>query len=421
VAGSELPEAIADLTAATDQAGIRQVLKTSAARAGALSVSGGDEIGEVGAALSTLHRQALRMAADQASLRQDVAGMFIALSRRGQTLIARQLQLISEFEDLETDHAALQRLFTLGHLATRMRRNEENLLVLAGGEVGVRVLAPASLIDVIRTAASEIEDYHRVDTVGVAEVAIAAHVVRDVVQLLAELLENATAFAPPHTRVRVSARRAVVNVTVTVFDEGIGMPPEQVVELNTRLAHPTRLTAELAGTMGLLVVARLAARHGIAVELRSAPGGGTAALMALPMGILVPMPAEVGPAGTPDLEPGPLAPVSPGMPVVWVGPAMPAAPAGQDMDMAVGTAVPAAAALPLPVETPTNGSAAQADGVLPRRRPGDMLLSGRAVGPADLFGLDDPTRPPDPEAIRARLGGLASGLAAAARLTQPPS
>ena len=423
VAGFELPDAIADLTEATDQDGIRQVLKASTSRASALSVAGGDEIGEVGAALSTLHRQALRMAAEQASLRQDVAGMFIALSRRGQTLIARQLQLISEFEDQETDQAALQRLFTLGHLATRMRRNEENLLVLAGGEVGVRVLAPAPLIDVIRAAAMEIEDYHRVDSVGVAEVAIAAHVVRDVVQLLSELLENATAFAPPHTRVRVSARRALDNVTITVFDEGIGMPPEQVAELNVRLANPTRLTAELAGTMGLLVAARLAGRHGIVVELRSSPGGGTAALVALPMSMLVPMPAPVNPvspAGPWGVDPRSEQPLP-----IWAAPADPAAPVSPVMPVSPATPVaPAVAAVPVPVpvEASANGSAtAPGDIVLPRRRPGDMLLSGRAVGPADLFGLDDPSRPPDPEAIRARLGGLASGLAAAARLTQPPA
>jgi signal transduction histidine kinase len=415
VAGFELPDAIAELTDATDLDGIRQVLKASGARANALSVAGGDEIGEVGAALSTLHRQALRMAAEQASLRQDVAGMFIALSRRGQTLIARQLQLIAEFEDLETDQATLQRLFTLGHLATRMRRNEENLLVLAGGDVGVRVLGPAALIDVIRTAAAEIEDYHRVDTVGVAEVAIAAHVVRDVVQLLSELLENATAFAPPHTRVRVSARRAVDNVTVTVFDDGIGMPPERVTELNTRLANPTRLTAELAGTMGLLVVARLAARHGIGVELRSSPGGGTAALVAIPMSILVPMPAPVAPVS----PAGPPLPVwvAPPDPAVPVGPAMPVGPAA-----ALGTVVPLGVAPPVPAEATANGSDhPPADMVLPRRRPGDMLLSGRAVAPGDLYGLDDPSRPPDPETTRVRLGGLASGLAAAARLTQPPA
>lgn len=414
VAGFELPSAITELNEAADQAALRQILNVSAARADALSVAGGDEVGEVAAALSTVHRQALRLAADQAALRQDVAGMFIALSRRGQTLIARQLQLIAEFETMETDRASLQRLFALGHLATRMRRNEENLLVLAGGEVGGRVLAPVPLIEVIRAAAVEIEDYHRVDAAGVAEVAIAAHVARDVVQLLAELLENATAFAPPSSRVGVSARRGIDNVTVTIFDEGIGMPPERVAELNDRLARPPRLTAELAGTMGLLVVARLAHRHRITVELRSVPNGGTAALVALPMAILAPMPAPVSPAGPLGIDPARA--VIDGVPVPLV-PLVPAGPAAP-----VSPAVPAQAAgsIPAPaVPVPGNGAA---PGLLPRRHPGDLLMAGRAGGPGDLVGYDDdPNRPPDPEITRARLGGLASGLAAAARLTRPPA
>jgi signal transduction histidine kinase len=412
VAGSELPNTISELTDAADQATIRTVLTEATDRAQTLTVPGGDEIGELGAALSTLHRQALRLAAEQASLRQDVAGMFIALSRRGQTLIARQLQLIGEFENLETDRTALERLFTLGHLATRMRRNEENLLVLAGGEVGARVLAPVPLIEAIRAAATEIEDYHRVDAAGVAEVAIAAHVVRDVVHLLAELLENATGFAPPSTRVRVTARRAVDNVTVTIFDEGIGMPAELVAQLNARLARPTRLTAELAGTMGLLVVARLAHRHRITVELRSAPGGGTAVLVALPLGILAPMPVPVSPAprGAYRAGDGPIrATVIPAAPL----------PAVSTAGMPVGS--PAAVSVADPAAVPVGAATGKGSG-LPRRRPGDLLVPGAASDPGAHFGYDDdPTRPPDPEMTRARLGGLASGLAAAARVTRPPS
>jgi Histidine kinase-, DNA gyrase B-, and HSP90-like ATPase len=353
--------------------------------------------------------------------------MFIALSRRGQTLIARQLQLIAEFETMETDRASLQRLFALGHLATRMRRNEENLLVLAGGEVGGRVLAPVALIEVIRAAAVEIEDFHRVDAAGVAEVAIAAHVARDVVQLLAELLENATAFAPPSSRVGVSARRGIDSVTVTIFDEGIGMPPERVAELNERLARPPRLTAELAGTMGLLVVARLAYRHGIAVELRSVPNGGTAALVALPLAILAPMPAPVSPAGPLGIDPGRIVldavpvPLIPPVPAAPVSPAVPAPAAGTVPAPVAPVAARVTAVGSASGSAPVPGNGA-GSGLLPRRHPGDLLMAGRAAGPGDLVGFDDdPNRPPDPEVTRARLGGLASGLAAAARLTRPPA
>jgi signal transduction histidine kinase len=386
IAYTELPGAISTLSRAEEPGDVRTALHESVAHADKLTVAGVDEIGEVGAALGAVHRQAIRLAAEQALLRLDVAGLFVALSRRGQTLIHRQIQLIEEFEQVEVDHARLDRLYTLDHLAARMRRNEENLLVLAGGEPGRRVTAPVPLDELIEAAVAEIEDYDRVDAVGVADVAIAAHVVRDLIHLLAELLENATTYSPPASRVRVSARRAVDGISLTVFDEGIGMPPALVTELNTRLRRPTMLTAELAGTMGLLVVARLAARYRIEVELRSAPGGGTAALVSLPTTILAP--AQPRPDGAPAPIPtrrrtAPLPPVP---------------------------------ADPVPVVAPTSPMVGPTG--LPRRRPGDLLLSGGAVDAADLGGNGLANLPPDPDTVRARLSGLASGLAAAARHNQ---
>ena len=375
VAYTELPSAITTLSRAEEPDHVRVALHDSVAHADQLTVAGHDEIGEVGAALGAVHRQALRLAAEQALLRLDVAGLFVALSRRGQSLIHRQIQLIDEFERAETDPARLDRIFQLDHLAARMRRNEENLLVLAGGEPGRRVTAPVALDQLIKAAVVEIEDYERVDAVGVADVGIAAHVVRDLIHLLAELLENATTYSPPASRVRVSARRAVEGVNLTVFDEGIGMQPALVAELNARLSRPTMLTAELAGTMGLLVVARLAARYRIEVELRSAPGGGTAALVTLPTTILTPAPA----------------------PGDGAGPVLPRA----------RPVLPQPAA---PISAPPAPTAATDRG-LPRRRPGDLLLSGGG----DLGAGEDGNHPPDPDTVRARLSGLASGLAAAAR------
>jgi signal transduction histidine kinase len=485
VAGVELPDTITSLTTAPDTVAVRGVLNASAARADALSLAGSDEIGEVGAALSTVHRQALRLAADQALMRLDIAGLFVALSRRGQTLVNRQLQLIAEFERLETDPDALGRLFALDHLAARMRRNDENLLVLAGGEPGGRVMTSVPLVDVIRAASAEIEDYHRVEPVAVAEVAVAAPVVRDLIHLLAELLENSTAYSPPNSRVRVSARRTIDTVTVTVFDEGIGIPASRVSELNARLSRSTMLTAELAGTMGLLVVARLAARHRITVELRSAQGGGTAALVALPIEVLAPVPVgrpEQWGAGAPSVAevpyavrtarqsagwtasravsgpgaggPAPVAAVPAGRGAAGpalVGPApvvavpasgngvVPASgngvvPAGAGFGSmgatAPGFATPpgygpggAQPAVAPPGEWPPRPPAAattppNAGMDLPRRRPGILLAPGHAgaARPAE----DDPSRPPDPDAIRARLSGLASGMAAAARHNSRP-
>jgi signal transduction histidine kinase len=387
VAYTQLPGAISALSEAEESSAVRAALHESVVHAEKLTVRGVDEIGEVGAALGAVHRQALRLAADQSLLRLDIAGLFVALSRRGQSLIHRQLALIDEFERGESDPHRLEKLFELDHLAARMRRNEENLLVLAGGEPGRLVTAAVSLVDVIQAAAAETEDYERVDWSAVFEVGIAAHAVRDLIHLLAELLENATTYSPPGSRVRIAARRAVEGIHLTVFDEGIGMPHAQVAELNARLARPTMLTAELAGTMGLLVVSRLAARHGIAVELRSSQGGGTAALVSLPTALLAPVPprVQVPVRVVSSLAPPPPAPV-PAQPAPMFGPPVSPVPVG------------------------ANG--------LPRRRPGQLLLSGGAVGAADLSGTSDPHLPPDPDVIRARLAGLASGLAAAARRNQ---
>ena len=390
VAYGELPGAISAMSEAGEPGHVRSALHDSVVHAEKLAVRGTDEIGEVGAALGAVHRQALRLAAEQALLRLDIAGLFVALSRRGQSLIHRQLALIEEFENVESDPQRLEKLFELDHLAARMRRNEENLLVLAGGEPGRRVTAPVSLVELIQAAAAETEDYERVDTSAVFEIGIAAHAVRDLIHLLAELLENATAFSPPGSRVRIATRRAVEGIHLTVFDEGIGMSHAQVAELNARLSRPTMLTAELAGTMGLLVVARLAARHGIEVELRSALGGGTAALVTIPTALLAvaPVRAQVQVRVVPSIAPAPV----------------PAHTAR------LFTAPPVSPPVSPPVPAGTNG--------LPRRRPGQLLLSDGVVDAADLSGHTDPNLPPDPDVIRARLSGLASGLAAAARRNQ---
>src|SRR5690242_7518750 len=176
------------------------------------------------------------------------------LARRIRTLITRQLRLLDEFERDETDPDVLARLFVLDHLAARLRRNGENLLVLAGGEPGRPVTGAFPLTAVINAAASEIEEFHRVEAT-VTDVAIAGPVVGDIVHLLAELLENAAMFSPPPTPVRVDARRTVDGAVVRVHDSGIGIAPNRLAEINARLAQPTMLTSAAAGTMGLYVVA----------------------------------------------------------------------------------------------------------------------------------------------------------------------
>ncbi len=447
VAQVELPEAIAELSSASDAAAVRSVVRLADTRVDQFGIAGADEITAVGQALGHLHRQALRLAADQANLRLDVAALFVALSRRGQTLVQRQLQLIDEFERNETDPHRLSRLFGIDHLAARMRRNEENLLVLAGGEPGRRIASVVPLVDVVRAAAAEIEDYDRVDPVGLADVGIVATAARDLIHLLAELLENATFFSPPRSRVRVTGRRDVDGVQLSVYDEGIGLPPTQLNEANARLAGPTQLTAELAGTMGLLVVSRLATRHSISVSLRSAHRGGTVAVVLLPNALLAPAPSVTEHTAamlrrrvTPtEVVEGEVLPATQELPTV-VGRAAVGAtrsPAGSsggsdpvaDTDGGSPT-VPDpdpradSPTEPVPADRPAPaGPAPQpagSNGHLPKRRPGGLLLDGAAVGADDLAAPDGPRiRPPDPDQVRARLAGLASGLAAAARHIEP--
>ncbi|MER7006907.1 nitrate- and nitrite sensing domain-containing protein [Dactylosporangium sp. NPDC000555] len=243
-----------------------------------------DEVGQVAEAFGTVHRTALRLAGEQAELRVDVARMAEVLARRIRTLITRQLRLLDEFERDETDPDILARLFALDHLAARLRRNGENLLVLSGGEPGRPQTSAVQLGAVISAAASEIEDFVRVEFEP-ADLAIAGPVVGDLVHLLAELLENATAFSPPTEPVVVDARPTIEGALIRVHDRGIGIVPARLAEINSRLAVPSVLSSAAAGTMGLHVVSHLAARHGIRVQLHST-GSGTVAYVALPHRLL---------------------------------------------------------------------------------------------------------------------------------------
>ncbi|MBL1102844.1 sensor histidine kinase [Streptomyces coffeae] len=243
-----------------------------------------DEMGEVARAFDQVHREAIRLAAEQAMLRGNVNAIFTNLSSRNQGLIERQLTLISELESREADPDQLEHLFRLDHLATRMRRNGENLLILAGEEPGRRWNQPVPLIDVLRAASSEVESYERIELAGISESDIHGTAVTDLVHLLAELLENATTFSSPHTKVRVTATRLPDGrVVVEIHDKGIGLTPEDFADINHKLANPPTVDAAVSQRMGLFVVGRLADRHGIRVQLR--PSGeqtGTTSLVMLP-------------------------------------------------------------------------------------------------------------------------------------------
>ncbi|MEU9165495.1 nitrate- and nitrite sensing domain-containing protein [Streptomyces sp. NPDC048424] len=263
-----------------------------------------DEIGQVAAAFDDVHREAVRLAAEQALLRGNVNAMFTNLSRRSQGLIQRQLSLISELESREADPDQLSSLFKLDHLATRMRRNGENLLVLAGEEPGRRWTRPVPLVDVLRAAASEVEQYERVELASVPGTDVAGRVVNDLVHVLAELLENATSFSSPQTKVKVTGHALPDGrVLVEIHDTGIGLSPEDLAAINERLASPPTVDVSVSRRMGLFVVGRLSLRHGIRIQLRPSDSGGTTALVMLPVDVAQggkkpgPMPGQGGQGG----------------------------------------------------------------------------------------------------------------------------
>ncbi|GAA2398395.1 hypothetical protein GCM10010420_25720 [Streptomyces glaucosporus] len=278
VARRRLPELVKQLSEADPQD-----VDTSVESVG---VHSRDEIGRVAAAFDDVHREAVRLAAEQALLRGNVNAMFTNLSRRSQGLIQRQLSIISELESREADPDQLSSLFKLDHLATRMRRNGENLLVLAGEEPGRRWTRPVPLVDVLRAAASEVEQYERIELNAVPTTQVAGRVVNDLVHLLAELLENATSFSSPQTKVRVTGHALPDGrVLIEIHDTGIGLSPEDLAAINERLANPPTVDVSVSRRMGLFVVGRLSLRHGIRIQLRPSDSGGTTALVMLPVDV----------------------------------------------------------------------------------------------------------------------------------------
>ncbi|MGX1886190.1 nitrate- and nitrite sensing domain-containing protein [Streptomyces sp. NPDC055287] len=328
VAQDRLPELVKQLSEADPQD-----VDTSVESVG---VHSRDEIGQVAAAFDDVHREAVRLAAEQALLRGNVNAMFTNLSRRSQGLIQRQLSLISELESREADPDQLSSLFKLDHLATRMRRNGENLLVLAGEEPGRRWTRPVPLVDVLRAAASEVEQYERIELSSVPGTEVAGRVVNDLVHLLAELLENATSFSSPQTKVRVTGHALPDGrVLVEIHDTGIGLSPEDLAAINERLASPPTVDVSVSRRMGLFVVGRLSLRHGIRIQLRPSDSGGTTALVMLPVDVAQggkKAPAKTGAAAQPQVPSGPGGRMAAGPGALGGGPApagrLPAGPGG---------------------------------------------------------------------------------------------
>ena len=275
VAGLRLPETVRRMSE-TDGEGVSFEVAP-------IDVDSSDEIGEVARAFDQVHREALRLAANEAALRGNVNAMFVNLSRRSQSLVERQIRLIDDLEQGEQDPERLASLFQMDHLATRMRRNSENLLVLAGHDESRRWNQPVALVDVLRAALSEIEQYERVTLNVQPGISVRGQAVSDVVHLTAELVENATSFSAADTPVTIAGHLlSSGGVLLEITDQGVGMGAEEMAHANWRLDNPPVVDVAVSRRMGLFVVARLAARHGIRVRLRPAASGGLIALVWLP-------------------------------------------------------------------------------------------------------------------------------------------
>ncbi|MET9341252.1 sensor histidine kinase [Nonomuraea sp. NPDC004354] len=245
------------------------------------------EIADVGKAFATVQQTAVEAAVGEAKLRAGVGQVFRNLARRSQTLLHRQRIQLDGMQRTATDPQALDDLFRLDHLTTRMRRHAEGLIILSGATPGRGWRKPVPLHDVVRGAAAEVEDYTRVTVSPMPAHSLAGPVVGDVIHLIAELIENATVFSPPHTTVTVRGELAAHGFVVEVEDRGLGLSEEELAELNERLANPPEFDLADSDRLGLFVVARLAARHDIRVTLRGSPYGGTTAIVLIPAELVV--------------------------------------------------------------------------------------------------------------------------------------
>ncbi|RKE22410.1 nitrate- and nitrite sensing domain-containing protein [Streptomyces sp. TLI_171] len=247
---------------------------------------GADEIGQVHGALDSVQRAAVTAAVERAEVLSGVSGVFVNLARRSQVLVHRQLTLLDAMERRTEDPAELDDLFKLDHLTTRMRRHAEGLIILSGAAPGRAWRKPVPLTDVVRAAVAEVEEYARVDVHRLPYAAVTGPAVADLTHLFAELVENATGFSPPHTKVQIRGEQVGNGYAVEIEDRGLGMGPEALGDANRRIAASEQVDLFDSDRLGLFVVSRLAKRHGVKVALRPSAYGGTTAVVLLPTDML---------------------------------------------------------------------------------------------------------------------------------------
>jgi len=390
-----LPRVVAQLTQGVDVA--------FQAESRPVWVESNDEIGDTASAFNHIHDTALRLTVEQAGMRRNLGDTLLNLARRSQALIHQQLELIDGMEHGESDGDKLKSLFRLDHLATRMRRHTEDIIVLSGAVPSRGWTAPMPFLDVVRGAVAEVEHYTRVEVRSIPDVAVVGHVVGDLLHLLAELIENATKFSPPTTTVQVTAGEVGKGYIIEIEDRGIGMNLADLARHNDRLANPPAFDLSTSDRLGLFVVGRLAARHEIRVNLRQSVFGGLTALVLIDSGLLEraepgdghaalgavhgrsalsELPGSGGsaiPAPRPDADAAPSTATEPA--------ASTGSDTGIDTDTGRATAGPAA---PAPAPSPAPAPP------LPRRRPAPPTVLPPDQSPA---GPRTPATPPPP-AIR---------------------
>jgi signal transduction histidine kinase len=289
LADEQLPKTVAQLRTRTDARSQTTPVPLPATRI--------SEFAEVSAALARIQGTAVTAATAEARLRGGFRQVLTSLGRRNQSLLLRQLRIIDTLEQQAASPSALADLFALDHLTTRMRRHAESLTVLSGAPTARPRIGAVPVIDVLRAAVAETEDYKRVIVRTETEETVSASAVNDLIHLLAELIENATLFSPSATKVEVRAERVANGFAIEVEDRGLGIAPDQLGDLNLRLASPPDFDLVDADRLGLFVAGLLAARHGVEVSLTPSPYRGTKAIVLLPDGLTLPPVAAEGPGG----------------------------------------------------------------------------------------------------------------------------
>ncbi|MFJ8062034.1 nitrate- and nitrite sensing domain-containing protein [Streptomyces sp. NPDC096142] len=289
VAGSQLPQAVAAVQDGSSGAAPQPPAPL------AVADKAGAEVREVADAFDRVQRSAFELATEQAVLRRNATDSLVSLGRRNQNLVRRQISFINKLEQEDADPATLANLFELDHLATRMRRNAESLLVLAGESSPRPWSTPLSVNDVLRAALSEVEEYRRVSLRRIEPAFVTGSAVAEIAHLLAELVENALNFSPPDSDVEIEGRRTSAGYLVAIVDHGFGMDTQALAEANVRLSGTAGFMAEPTRFLGHFVVGALARKCGIEVRLGEAPAAGVVARVLIPAGLLTEKGVEQGP------------------------------------------------------------------------------------------------------------------------------